>query len=389
MTDRTGICVLGMHRSGTSLTARILNLMGFDLGPQEHLVRPRSDNPSGFWEHRLIVQLNDRILARFGGGSYHPPKFPPGWEMDPALDNLKSRAIGLIEQDFAASDLWAWKDPRTCLTLPFWQQLLPSLRYVLCFRSPHDVARSLERRDGLSREHSLFLWLAYVRSALVDTRGRERCLVFYEELMENWEAGLQQIAGFLGMPECAQREDVRKAIGGFIDQRLHHHHTRIAVAPAGGELDPYEAAVHKAEQVYLFLRHGPSTPGDRIIQILDEALEAVRPEVSRQRQQAHEAWRQRIDTAIQEITDLVPSGATFILVDGNQLETGEAIRGRLRVPFLERGGQYWGPPPDDATAIQELERLRQAGASYMVFGWPAFWWLEHYAALRCYLQSVF
>jgi hypothetical protein len=53
------------------------------------------------------------------------------------------------------------------------------------------------------------------------------------------------------------------------------------------------------------------------------------------------------------------------------------------------GGQYGGPPPDDATAIRELERLRQSGASFMVFAWSAFWWLDYYAALRQQLRSAF
>jgi hypothetical protein len=52
------------------------------------------------------------------------------------------------------------------------------------------------------------------------------------------------------------------------------------------------------------------------------------------------------------------------------------------------GGQYGGPPPDDATAIRELERLRQSGASFIVFARPAFWWLDYHAAL-CHLRSAF
>jgi hypothetical protein len=49
---------------------------------------------------------------------------------------------------------------------------------------------------------------------------------------------------------------------------------------------------------------------------------------------------------------------------------------------------YWGPPPDDETAIQEVERLRRKGAAFMIFGWPAFWWIDHYGGLRDYLYST-
>ena len=52
-------------------------------------------------------------------------------------------------------------------------------------------------------------------------------------------------------------------------------------------------------------------------------------------------------------------------------------------------GQYWGAPPDDATAIKELERLQRSGASFMVFAWPAFWWFDHYPGLCEHLRSKF
>ena len=78
----------------------------------------------------------------------------------------------------------------------------------------------------------------------------------------------------------------------------------------------------------------------------------------------------------------------MILVDGNELGPG-FIRDRQVLPFLEREGQYWGPPPDDETAINELARLRQAGANFIVFAWPAFWWLAYYAGFHRHLRSTF
>jgi protein-S-isoprenylcysteine O-methyltransferase Ste14 len=102
-----------------------------------------------------------------------------------------------------------------------------------------------------------------------------------------------------------------------------------------------------------------------------------------------ELAQQCVNQAIEEIAVLIPLGEQFILVDQDKWGTDELVAGRRRIPFLEREGQYWGPPEDDETAIRELERLRQAGAGFMVFGWPAFWWLEHYAGLQRHLRSRF
>jgi SAM-dependent methyltransferase len=84
-----------------------------------------------------------------------------------------------------------------------------------------------------------------------------------------------------------------------------------------------------------------------------------------------------IQLTAQDIANLVRNEDKFILVDQEQLRESMAL-GNRAIPFLERSGQYWGPPPDDDTAIRELTRLRQTGAKYLVFAWPAFWWLEYY-----------
>jgi glycosyltransferase involved in cell wall biosynthesis len=101
------------------------------------------------------------------------------------------------------------------------------------------------------------------------------------------------------------------------------------------------------------------------------------------------SWVHQIYRATQEIAALVPRGDNFILVDASQWAAGEVVAGRRCIPYLERDGQYWGAPPDDETALRELERLRQSGASFMAFGWPAFWWLDYYSGLHSHLRSAF
>jgi SAM-dependent methyltransferase len=99
-------------------------------------------------------------------------------------------------------------------------------------------------------------------------------------------------------------------------------------------------------------------------------------------------WLLQLHLATAEITALVPIGEKVILVDESQFGRWVAP-GRNVTPFLERGGEYWGPPADDAEGIRELGRLREGGASFLIFGWPAFWWLEYYGALHRHLRSHF
>jgi hypothetical protein len=100
------------------------------------------------------------------------------------------------------------------------------------------------------------------------------------------------------------------------------------------------------------------------------------------------AWVQAVRRAAQEMVRIVPRGCSFILVDDDRLGS-LPISDRRAIPFLERGGQYWGAPRDDDAAINELRRLREASPHAMVFAWPAFWWLDHYKRLSEYLTRRF
>ena len=89
-----------------------------------------------------------------------------------------------------------------------------------------------------------------------------------------------------------------------------------------------------------------------------------------------------------QINALLPEGANCIVVDDAQWPQF-ALGCRRTIPFMERDGEYCGPPADDAEAIREFNRLHQLGAEFIVFGPPAFWWFDHYTKFTHYLRSHF
>lgn len=99
-------------------------------------------------------------------------------------------------------------------------------------------------------------------------------------------------------------------------------------------------------------------------------------------------WMHLLAAADDDVARTIGEGKTLILVDEQGFGSSFA-KGRRRIPFLERDGEYWGAPIDDATAIRELERLRAEGAGYIVFGFPSFWWLEYYAELERHLRTSY
>jgi hypothetical protein len=224
----TVVCVLGMHRSGTSLVARILNLLGVEMGPEASLLHPGPDNPLGFWEHVAFVAVNKEILSRYGGSWDEPPALEAGWEASAELSDLRATALELVDHEFPRSELWGWKDPRNCLTLPFWQRLVPGMRYVICLRNPLDVARSLERRDGFSPEKAGDLWVSFVEASFRNTAGQDRLILFYEDVMADWPRELARLSKFIGQPDAAGFEHLRTSVWTAVHEELYHHRSSTA-----------------------------------------------------------------------------------------------------------------------------------------------------------------
>lgn len=256
----TVVCVLGMSRSGTSLTARMLGLAGAHLGPAEELLgkdlhqldregprvlaRAREANPEGFFEHYRMVRLNERILRSLGGSWRDPPRLEPGWEAAESLVEAQVEARALIDESFAGHGTWAWKDPRNSLTLPFWQRLLPDMRYVVCLRNPIDVAASLARRDGIEPDDAFALWLTYVASALMATAGRRRLLVSYERYFDDGVGTAKRLAAFAGLDPPAAGGDAELAMRKAIDERLWRNRTPPAAVMADPGLPADVASLH-------------------------------------------------------------------------------------------------------------------------------------------------
>ncbi|EGJ34108.1 MULTISPECIES: glycosyltransferase [Moorena] len=98
-------------------------------------------------------------------------------------------------------------------------------------------------------------------------------------------------------------------------------------------------------------------------------------------------YRTKVELTAKDIANLVSPGDPFILVHDQQLNLGDVAEGRQVIPFLEKDGQYWGTPPDDSTAISELERMKAGEANLIAFAWPSFWWLDYYTDFSRYLRS--
>ena len=90
----------------------------------------------------------------------------------------------------------------------------------------------------------------------------------------------------------------------------------------------------------------------------------------------------------EQLAAVTSPDALVIVADLEQAGFGKEIAGRARLPFVEKQGQYFGPPADDAHAIGELDRLRTAGATHFALLWPAFWFFDAYPLFEQHLRRA-
>jgi lipopolysaccharide biosynthesis protein len=192
------VCITGMHRSGTSMIARLLNLCGVYLGPESDLISPADDNPEGFWENKNFLDLNEEILALFGGSWDTVPTLNKGWQRSDQLLELKARACALIDQ-FKGYENWGWKDPRCSLTLPFWQDLIPELKVVVCLRNPLEVSKSFYRRGYSSNLFSFQLWQSYHQVLNPVLPVEDSIITHYQSYFLDSQSELKRLLLFLGI----------------------------------------------------------------------------------------------------------------------------------------------------------------------------------------------
>lgn len=139
--------IIGMHRSGTSLVAKVLEKSGIFMG----VVKDHN------YEAMHFLSLNQQTLWA-ASANWITPKVPEEifWKSMPAdvLFYEHFRTYGRWKQFLlkAKAPQWGWKDPRNTFTLPMWLKRYPNARVIHVTRNAEDVAASLTQRNRVAGE---------------------------------------------------------------------------------------------------------------------------------------------------------------------------------------------------------------------------------------------
>lgn len=239
--SRRIIAVLGMHRSGTSVATRGLQALGAYLG--DDLLAGDASNPTGYWENRAILGLNERLLEA-QGLHWDAACVQPKRVVD--QDVFHEEGCNLLRTRFGDGPLLGVKDPRMSRLLWFWQPVFRALgletSYLMVVRDPQEVLGSLQARSPISASQAYFLWMLHYLEALEDRDESALTVVNYADLVAAPAATLQRVLARLALPRSAAIDDAIESFATFVDDKLWRQRSvgtcleSDAVAEAAAEL---------------------------------------------------------------------------------------------------------------------------------------------------------
>jgi hypothetical protein len=217
------LMVVGMHRSGTSLAARLLDDLGVHMGLE------LEDNH----EAVAFLRTNNEILALAGAHWARPGPFLSRLQDDRFVERCVDVARAGIEHrgasygDAGQARAWGFKDPRTALTLSIWLRIFPEARVLHVIRSGVDVSSSLCRRELRRYTHRVVeprliptpgaafrLWQTYVEAGRRAVAAHEGAslTIRYEDLLASPSASIREIVGWLGWSDADVETAIRRVI---------------------------------------------------------------------------------------------------------------------------------------------------------------------------------
>lgn len=144
--DNKQLIIAGFHRSGTSMVAELFHAAGVFLGWD--LLGTDESNPHGHFEDWDFIKYHDRLLKSAGSN----------WKDENAKVPFVSsenyaEALELVNTRNLNKRVWGFKDPRVCLFLKLWNNLMPDGKVLIVYRHYVQSLSSIYKRHAVNLIH--------------------------------------------------------------------------------------------------------------------------------------------------------------------------------------------------------------------------------------------
>ena len=245
------VLVLGPHRSGTSVIARLIECLG--ARNSAHTIAGDANNPTGYFEDADINTFNDTVLLPRLGLQWHSIGFVDWSRLNKAdRSRLGLQALAIVRRNYPATQpLSVLKEPRIGVLLPFWLSVLGhagfDVRIVCAVRDPVSIARSLAARDNFSITHGGMLYVTSWLSILPHIEYLPVALAEFDMVFTQPGKVLRSIAEKLRLPLPADLDErLHEFTSSHLDPALRHSRLPPEDLALEPDLPPLAAHLHGA-----------------------------------------------------------------------------------------------------------------------------------------------
>lgn len=159
------ILITGCARSGTSMTAGIINICGAFGGD---MFGPNKHNQKGMFENKEVRQnVNKPYLKKIGCdplGQYPLPNNRQVFEVsDTDIVELRTRVQLIYHHQGYINGEWFYKGAKICLVWYLWHRAFPNAKWIIVRRSAQDIANSCLRTSFMRAYKDKDGWIKWVR----------------------------------------------------------------------------------------------------------------------------------------------------------------------------------------------------------------------------------
>jgi len=232
------LIITGMFRSGTTITASLLQLLGFHAGPKHHLLGamgPRKSlNPEGFLENYPFMDLSMYIFYLTNSYGDSPPekaaieklslsgirdsdaaKFSLLKIHDSRISNL-NKINALFNFNFSQPQLYLnncfnhksfIKNPHFAPLYCFFKKLFPDSKFLVVFKHPVNAVKSAKK---VSVNSDYILYCKYYDQLIAQhqVNGANVFFFSFDELVKQPEVSLKKLAELVGISDYDEKKIV-------------------------------------------------------------------------------------------------------------------------------------------------------------------------------------
>jgi hypothetical protein len=198
------IFITGCARSGTSMTAGVINICGAWGG---NMARANRNNKKGMFENRTVVnEMTKPLLTEIGADPMGQNPLPNIRDFEEQNSLVWGKRFEDIMRSQGYEDEYRlmYKGAKMCLMWTLWDRAFPNAKWIIVRRRSDDIINSCMRTGFMSRYKDKEGWLFWVREHVKRFRemyeSRLQIMeVFPQEMIDGHYTEMESVIEWLGL----------------------------------------------------------------------------------------------------------------------------------------------------------------------------------------------